>query len=174
MPNITLTVASVVPPAGGKKRGTLKGVCGTTLGVFAEKLAQFQFVPGKTYAIDYNEVEYQGSKLRNVVSATIEPDVKPGSLPALQQQPLPPLQAAPPQPEYNRQTSPADSERMWVCATLTALIRAGEVKNDKEQIWHTVTMLRNVYKFQFGEGATGFLASQAGQPARLQQQAMAH
>lgn len=174
MPNITLTVASVVPPAGGKKRGTLKGVCGTTLGVFAEKLAQFQFVPGKTYAIDYHEVEYQGSKLRNVVSATLQPDARPASLPAPQQQPLPPLATAQPAPEFNRQTNPADSERMWVCATLTAFIRAGKVENDKEQIWRTVTMLRNIYKFQFGEGATGFVASEAGQPAQLQRQAMAH
>lgn len=170
MSTYTMTVASVNPPAAGKKRGTIKGVCGASFGVFAEKIGQFQ--PGKVYAIEYNEVEFNGSKLRNVVSATLEPDVKPGSLPALQQQPLPPLQPAQPQPEYNRQTCPIDAERMFVCATLTALIRAGEVKNDKRQLWDATNMLRALWKHSFGDSPAMFLASQAGEPAQ-QRQAMA-
>jgi|SRR5882672_2683612 len=44
----------------------------------------------------------------------------------------------------------ADPEQMWVRETLTALIKAGEVKNDKQELWATTNMLRALWQHTFG------------------------
>jgi hypothetical protein len=44
----------------------------------------------------------------------------------------------------------ADPEQMWVRETLTALIKAGEVKNDKRQLWDATNMLRALWRHSFG------------------------
>jgi len=118
---------------------------------------------GKTYEIEFTETDRNGKTLRNVKSAKL--------VAAASTQGQPAAAATAPATNghggnghsYYKPTSPEDSERMFVCATLTALIRAGEVKNDKAQLFHTTNMLRALWNHTFGNGGT-FQASEAGKP----------
>jgi hypothetical protein len=157
MSKITLTVAEIRRPAEGKERGNIIGQDGTKLGCFREKLSLFAI--GNAYEIEISDGDYKNVKSAKLLSAG-NPQ---------------PQQAAAPSPAANghsngnghyRQTDPLDAERMFVCATLTALIKAGEVKNDKTQLYHTTNMLRALWAHTFGNGGT-FTASEAGQRPRL-------
>jgi hypothetical protein len=161
MPTTTLTVKLINPP-GSTGRGSIVGTDDQRLGIFPEKVALFEV--GKTYEVEYVETDRNGKTLRNVKSA------KPIAAASPQQGQQ---TAAASQPSgsgngYYRPTSPEDSERMFVCATLTALIRAGEVKNDKAQLFHTTNMLRLLYQHTFANGSTGaggtFTAGDANRP----------
>jgi hypothetical protein len=159
MPTTTMTIKLINPP-GSTGRGSIVGTDDQRLGVFPEKVAQFEV--GKTYEIEFTETDRNGKTLRNVKSAKLiaaSPPVQPAAAPSA------------PAPGGNgnghyRPTDPVDAERMWVCATLTALIRAGEVKNDKAQLFHTTNMLRLLYQHTFANGSTGaggtFTPSEAG------------
>jgi hypothetical protein len=113
MPTTTMTVKYVNPPKAGKQRGSIKATDGQILGVFADKLHLFE--PGSTYEIEYTETISNGVTYRNVKSATV--------IAAPADTPTPP---APATFHGYRETSPTDAKRMFVCANLTALIRAGE------------------------------------------------
>jgi hypothetical protein len=154
MPTTTLTVKLINPP-GSTGRGSIVGTDDQRLGIFPEKVALFEV--GKTYEVEYTETDRNGKTLRNVKSA------KQVAGPS----PQPQQSAAAPQSNgngYYRPTSPEDAERMFVCATLTALIRAGEVKNDKQQMWAATQMLRGLWKHTFGFDGQAFTASEAGRP----------
>ncbi len=64
-----------------------------------------------------------------------------------------------------RETSANDAKRMFVCANLSALIRAGEVKNDKASLWNATQLLCSLWDHTFGEAGT-FRASEAQRAAR--------
>jgi hypothetical protein len=131
----TMTIKLINQP-GSTGRGSIVGTDDQRLGVFPEKVGLFEV--GKTYEIEYTETDRRR-----------QPQGQP---------------AANGQGNGNghyRETSDKDAERMWVCATLTALIRAGEVKNDKRQLWETTNMLRALWSHSFGNGGT-FQASEAG------------
>jgi hypothetical protein len=117
MPTMTMTVKYVNPPKAGKQRGSIKGTDDQILGVFADKMHLFE--PGSTYEIEYTETVSSGVTYRNVKSATAIA--------------APTTSSAPSPTAHNtyRETSANDAKRMFVCANLSALIRAGEVKNDK-------------------------------------------
>jgi hypothetical protein len=51
-------------------------------------------------------------------------------------------------------------KRMFVCANLSALIRAREVKNDKASLWNATQLLCSLWDHTFGEAGT-FRASEA-------------
>jgi hypothetical protein len=151
MGHVTLTVAEIKWPAEGKARGTIIASDGRKFGCFREKFGLFQV--GGIYDVEISDGQYT-----NVINAKLA-----AACPQQGQQ-----TAAAPQPSgsgngYYRPTSPEDSERMFVCATLTALIRAGEVKNDKAQLFHTTNMLRALWQHTFANGGT-FQASEAGKP----------
>jgi hypothetical protein len=164
MAQVTLTIAEIRPPAEGKTRGNIIAADGRKFGCFREKFGLFQV--GGTYDVEISDGQYQ-----NVVSAKPIAAASPAAAPT--------QQAAPSAPAANghgngnghyRQTDPVDSERMFVCATLTALIRAGEVKNDKSQLFHTTNMLRLLFQHTFGNGSTGsntFTAAEAGRPRMM-------
>jgi hypothetical protein len=160
MPSTTLTIKLINPP-GSTGRGSIVGTDDQRLGVFPEKVGLFEV--GKTYEIEYTETDRGGKTLRNVKSAKLIAAASPAAQPAA-------AAAAPASganghghQQHYRETSDRDAERMWVCATLTALIRAGEVKNDKRQLWETTNMLRALWSHSFGNGGT-FQASEAGKP----------
>jgi hypothetical protein len=152
MPIMTMTVKYVNPPKAGKQRGSIKGTDDQILGVFADKLHLFE--PGTTYEIDYSETESSGVTYRNVKSATAV-----AAAPATTSAPVPA-----PHNTY-RETSANDAKRMFVCANLSALIRAGEVKNDKASLWNATQLLCSLWDHTFGEGGT-FRASEAQRAAR--------
>jgi hypothetical protein len=117
------------------------------IGVFADKLHLFE--PGSTYQIEYTETVSSGVTYRNVKSATAVAA------------PAAPANAAP-AAGFNtyRETSANDAKRMFVCANLSALIRAGEVKNDKASLWNATQLLCALWDHTFGEAGT-FRASEA-------------
>jgi hypothetical protein len=139
MPSTVLTVKLINPP-GSTGRGSIVGTNDERLGVFPEKAALFEV--GKTYEIEYVENDRNGKTLRNVKSAKLIAATTP-----TQQGTSAP---APNGSGYYRPTSPVDAERMFVTATLTALIKAGEVKNDKQQLWAATQMLRGLWKHTWG------------------------
>jgi hypothetical protein len=147
MPTMTMTVKYVNSPKAGKQRGSIKGTDDQILGVFADKMHLFE--PGTTYEIEYTETVSSGVTYRNVKSATAV------AAPAA-------AANAPPSNGFNtyRETSQADAKRMFVCANLSALIRAGEVKNDKASLWNATQLLCSLWDHTFGEAGT-FRASEA-------------
>ncbi len=48
----------------------------------------------------------------------------------------------------------ADPEQMWVREHLSAFIKAGEVKYDKQQLWEATNMLRALWLHTFGPSGT--------------------
>jgi hypothetical protein len=146
----TMTIKLINQP-GSTGRGSIVGTDDQRLGVFPEKVGLFEV--GKTYEIEYTETDRGGKTLRNVKSAKLIAAASPQGQPAANGQGN--------GNGHYRETSDKDAERMWVCATLTALIRAGEVKNDKRQLWETTNMLRALWSHSFGNGGT-FQASEAG------------
>ncbi len=48
----------------------------------------------------------------------------------------------------------ADPEQMWVREHLSAFIKAGEVKYDKQQLWDATNMLRALWRHTFGPSGT--------------------
>ena len=147
MPTMTMTVKYVNPPKAGKQRGSIKGADDQILGVFADKVHLFE--PGSTYDIEYTETVSSGVTYRNVKSATA---VAAAAAPA----------NAAPSAAHNtyRETSANDAKRMFVCANLSALIRAGEVKNYKASLWNATQLLCSLWDHTFGEAGT-FRASEA-------------
>jgi hypothetical protein len=147
MPTMTMTVKYVNPPKAGKQRGSIKGADDQILGVFADKMHLFE--PGSTYDIEYTETVSSGVTYRNVESATAVAA------------PAAPANAAPSSGHNTyRETSANDAKRMFVCANLSALIRAGEVKNDKASLWNATQLLCSLWDHTFGEAGT-FRASEA-------------
>lgn len=156
MPTMTMTVKYINAPKPGKQRGSIKGADDQILGIFADKLGLFE--PGRTYEIEYIETASNGVTYRNVKSAK-------------------PIETATPAAAHTgvgigptafnayRETSPVDSKRMFVCATLTAMIRAGEVKKDRRDLWEATQMLCGLYEATFGETST-FRASETQRAAR--------
>jgi hypothetical protein len=161
MSTLTMTIKSIKPPSADKKRGILIGSDDQIIGVFAEKISLFQ--TGHTYEIDYSETSSSGNTYRNVKGAKEIDGPKPEAGAA---------KPAPASNGYNsyRETCAKDAERMFVCANLVALIRAGEVKCDKRQLWDATQMLRGLWQHTFGEAGT-FLTSEAGKPSTSAQAA---
>jgi hypothetical protein len=138
---MTMTVKYVNPPKAGKQRGSIKGADDQILGVFADKVHLFE--PGSTYEIEYTETVSSGVTYRNVKSATAVAA------------PAAPANAVPPA-GFNtyRETSANDAKRMFVCANLSALIRAGEVKNDKVSLWNATHRPRSARSSELKEGSS--------------------
>ena len=141
MTTTTVTVKYVNPPKDGKKRGTIKTTDDQFIGVWADKIHLFEV--GKTYEIELTETESNGVTYRNV--KTVKMVAGP--------EPAPVVTSKSSGGGYNnyREMSPKDAEGSFVCATLGALIRAGEVKNDKAQLWATTNMLRALWQHTFGQ-----------------------
>jgi hypothetical protein len=161
MPNTIMTIKLINPP-GSTGRGSIVGTDDQRLGVFPEKIGIFEV--GKTYDVEYVETDRNGKTLRNVKSAKQITASSPTASPAA---------AAPASPGanghgngtggYYRQTDPVDSERMFVCAALTAFIKAGKIEPELGKVTNAITVLRTAYQKTFGFDDRIFTASEAGQ-----------
>lgn len=150
MPSTTKTIKYVNEPKEGKNRGSIKATDETFLGVPQGLLHLFQ--PGKTYDIDYTE-KGEWKTVTGASEVRSEPRVVASN-------------AAPATAgnNYRQPTAPSDSKQMFVCANLTAMIRAGKVENTKEAVWATTQMFSNTWDHMFGN--IGFHASEVGRIAR--------
>jgi hypothetical protein len=139
---ITMTIAEIRRPAEGKDRGNIIGTDGTRLGCFREKLGLIQI--GATYELEITDGQYQNVKSVKQVAATCAPT---------QQQP-----ASTPRTHVNgngggnsyRRTDPVDSERMFVCATLGAFIKAGKIEPELGKVVNAIQVLRTAYQRTLG------------------------
>jgi hypothetical protein len=155
MGHVTLTIAEIKWPAEGKARGNVIATDGRKFGCFREKFGLFQV--GGTYDVEISDGQYQ-----NVVSAKLIAASPAAQQAATASAPAPGANGSGNGNGYYRPTSPVDAERMFVTATLTALIKAGEVKNDKQQLWAATQMLRGLWRHTFGFDGQVFTASEAG------------
>jgi hypothetical protein len=122
-----ITIASIQT---GPKLSTVQTTDGQKFGVWSDKLGQMGLKgDGASY-----EVETQPWKDKTLITKAT------------------PIAAAPSFPHTNGNGGKvyADPEQMWVRETLTALIKAGEVKNDKRQLWDATNMLRALWRHTFG------------------------
>lgn len=159
MPTLTMTIDRIEQPKEGKPSGKIIGTNGESIGAFQNKLGRF--VPGRTYEIDYSTKEWNGRIYKNLEGATETEAPAPSTVTQ-----FPGVAAAPGAGNnYRQPTAPSDSKQMFVCANLTAMIRAGKVENTKEALWGTTQMLSAVWDHTFGNSA-GFHASEAGRTAR--------
>ena len=147
MPSMIVTIKYVNPARDGYKP-SIKGEDGSTFGCKEEKLALFE--KGRTYKIEYSERSFNGKTYRNVESAA---PVETGMAPSQ-------TGAAPPS-VLGHQGNGKD-EQIFCCALLKELIRSGEIKNDKRQLWDATNMLRGLWRATFGDTNT-FHASEAQQ-----------
>jgi hypothetical protein len=140
MPHVTLTIAEIRRPPGGKDRGNIIGIDGKKFGCFREKLPMFSI--GSTYDIEVTDGQYQNVKSAKLIAAATSPTAR---------------QSAPtPQPNgngngngYYRPTSPVDAERMFVTATLGAFIKAGKIEPELNKVATAITVLRQAYQRGF-------------------------
>lgn len=78
MHQATITVAYVNQPrAAGGKKGSIKDKEGRYFGVWADRLSQF--VPGKTYDVEYTIEQWQGKDQYNIKSAILRGAALPPS-----------------------------------------------------------------------------------------------
>ena len=160
----TMTIAAMVPPETGKKRWKITARDGTSFGAFAERVGNLKV--GATYEVEINEVTVNGVALRNLKSAPLVADAPaPAAKPAA-------APAAASNGNYYRPTDPTDAQRMFCAGALFALIKAGEVVCNEQQIDDTVRMLRRIWHSNFGTNAKSRFAAReaeigtAGPPKR--------
>ena len=143
MQKTTLTIAKIVP-ADGNKSGKIVGTNGESISAYANTLAQLRV--GATYEIEYTTREWEGRTFKNLKSFS----EAPGAAASVARS----VAASPPVAQNTyRQTDPTDAERMFVVATLGALIKAGQVTKDKGELLHTTNMLRWLWGATFGADA---------------------
>jgi hypothetical protein len=141
-----IEIAETHPPQFGKKVATVIAKGGDKFEIWPEKLADFQV--GAKYDVDVAEREYSGRTIRKITKATpangVAHPTANGSVPA----------------------AATDGEAEFVATVLAALIQAGEVKNDKAQLFHTTNMLRGLWGATFGGQPRNGGASEAGYAPR--------
>jgi hypothetical protein len=154
MPTITMKIAEIVPPKPGKQRGWVKGADGSKLGCFFDKFGLFEL--GQTYDVEYTETSSGGCLYQNVKSASlIISTARSAPAPVVPMvAPAPAPRPAPPAPasfagDFNRQTHPVDSRRMFVCANLVAFIRAGKIELEPKQLANATDMLCRLHDWAF-------------------------
>jgi hypothetical protein len=121
-----IEITETHPPAFGKKVATVIAKGGDKFEIWPEKLADFQV--SARYDVDVAERSYNGRTIRKITKAT------------------PANGAARPRGG----AVAADGESQFVGAVLAGLIAAGEVKNDKKQLYDATMMLRGLWGAAFG------------------------
>lgn len=107
-----------------------------------DKVAKFGLEEGASYEVETEDSDYNGTKLTYIVKAKRIAGVASVLAPLMSQ--------AHREPAPRPATCQTDAERMFVCSILKSLIEAGEVKNDKTQLWTTTQMLRGLWRHTFG------------------------
>jgi hypothetical protein len=125
-----IEIAETHSPQFGKKVATVIAKGGDKFEIWPEKLADIQ-VGGK-YEVDVAERDYNGRTIKKITKAT-------------------PVNGAA-KPATNGSAVHTDGEPQFVATVLAALIAAGEVKNDKKQLFDATNMLRGLWGATLGGG----------------------
>jgi hypothetical protein len=152
MTTVQFTVAEIKLPPAGKERGNVITTEGRKYGLFREKASLLQL--NCTYEAEVTDGQYCNIVSVKLLSATSPQPQQAASAPS--------MNGTGNGNGHYRPTDPADAKRIFVCANLTAMIRAGKVENTKESLWATTQILCQVYDHTFGNNT--FRASDAGKP----------
>lgn len=130
-----ITVASI---QNKPKRSIIETTDGRKLGVWTDKLGQMDLVAGGSYEIETQAHEMDNGKtLTNIVKAkSVAFATSPLSTPS------------PAQGEGG--CGKSKDEQIFVQGLLQALIKSGQIKNDKTELWTTTQMLRGLWRHTFG------------------------
>jgi hypothetical protein len=141
---VLIEVAETHPPLAGRKLAKVKARTGEEFNIWPDKLSALNV--GQRYEVEIEENEFQGRTYRKIIKVTpvAAAIVTNGAAPA-------------------RVPAQQEGEQAFVTAALTALIRAGEIKNDKAALWNATQLLRQLWQHSFGDRGT-FTASEAAQP----------
>jgi hypothetical protein len=144
----TITVAYVNPPKPGQKSASVKDTDGVYFWI--RPAEQANFVPGGSYEISFSTTQSNGYTNRTIKSAAPVQQQAPtravnphrqapeGAKPAAY--PREPEREPQRQPQngngggYYRPTSAEDKKSMFRCACVTAFIRAGQLRADRNEI----------------------------------------
>jgi hypothetical protein len=142
-----IEISELHPAAPGRKTGTVVAAGGTRFSVWPEQLAQVQI--GCRYDVEISERTWQGRTLQSITKIT--PHGNGDSTVA--------AKAA-----SGTASTPGLDRQMFVQGLLVALIRAGQVGNDKVHLYRTTTMLMQLHEHTLANGNDGAsIASEAGQ-----------
>jgi hypothetical protein len=136
-----IEIAEKHPAAPGKKVARIVAAGGATFDMWPEQLSSIQ-VGGK---YDVTDREYNGRVYRKITKAV----PVNGTASAAASSPTHHQNGN--GNGYYRPTAPQDSERMFTCSILNALIRAGQIEPNEDQIVKAIEVLRRAYRRTFGE-----------------------
>jgi hypothetical protein len=153
-----IEISELHPAAPGRKTGTIVAVGGTRFSVWPEQLAQVQV--GRRYDVEISERTWQGRTLQSVTKIT--PYGNGDSTIAAKAATR--TAAVAPGNGFGTASTSGLDRQMFVHGLLVALIRAGQVGNDKVHLYRTTTMLMQLYEHTLANGNDGAsMASGAGQ-----------
>jgi hypothetical protein len=154
---VLIQVLETHPAAPGKKTATVVAAGGDKFSVWPEQLAQIRV--GQRYEVEIAERVWQGRTLQSITKITPYGNGE-GAVAAAAVTRMEPAPA--PNGNRYRRTDPVDSERMFVCAALTAFIKAGRVEPELGKVSNAITVLRTAYQKTFGIDERIFTPSEAG------------
>lgn len=129
-----IEVAETHMPQNGKKLAKVKARTGEEFNIWPDKLSVLNV--GQRYEVEVEESEFKGRTYRKIIKVTPVPGTSTNGATA------------------EKMCRASDAEQAFVTTTLTALIRAGEVKNDKRALWETTQLLRQLWQHGFGATAS--------------------
>jgi hypothetical protein len=131
-----IEIAETHPAQVGRKSATVVAKSGQKFDVWPEQLGDFRI--GARYDVDVSERTFKGRTYQSITKATPVNGAANGA-------------TTPAASNGHAAPSPATSgEPEFVATILSALITAGEVKNDKRQLFEATNMLRGLWGATFG------------------------
>jgi hypothetical protein len=171
-PPLTQIIGTVVfksPAPAPNRSGKLKLEDGKILSAFPDKLVLVEV--GGTYDFGCVVTEKQGVNYHDVKvvrpapqapqpSHRAQPELAQSRPQPQQQQRSAPMDQAStqqrkPPPDYNRQTHPVDSRRMFICSQLNAMIQSRQLVLDTVPIIEAIDMLIRAYDQTLGQEDAG-------------------
>jgi hypothetical protein len=136
----------------GKKVATVVTTDGARLECWPEQLANLDI--GGRYEVEVKDREFNGRTYRRIAKVSPVNGIA--------------ASIAKPAPTTNgsgnsyRRTDPVDSERMFVCASLTAFIRSGKIEPELGKVTNAIQVLRSAYRRTFGADDRIFSPGEVG------------
>ena len=139
-----IEIAEKKPAAPGKKVAKVVAVGGASFDIWPEKLADIEV--GKRYEVETADREFNGRTYRRIEKATLyATSVTVDSAVATK------AAARTSAPGPNGYSNGGNKDlQIFVQGVLQALIKAGQVGNNKEHLYHTTTMLMQLFRHTLG------------------------
>jgi hypothetical protein len=150
-----IEVAETHPAPPGKKVASVIAVGGAKFDIWPEQLGSIQV--GGRYEVEISQREFNGRVYQKITKATpLNGTAATASAST----------AKPAPAQYGNgnsyRTDAVDSERRFVCASLTAFIKAGKVEPELGKVSNAITVLRTAYQKTFGVDDRVLTPSEAG------------